>query len=64
MSILSAFIKLAKGENQKLAKERIAICNPCEFRAGILCGVCGCFLNAKVREPEEKCPKGFWNETM
>ncbi len=60
VKILSAFLKLAKGENQELAKERIAICNPCEFRNGLLCGECGCFLKAKVRDEHEHCPKNLW----
>lgn len=60
MPIANAFIKLMKGENSKLADERLKICNPCDDRMGILCGVCGCFLKAKVRDEEEECPKFKW----
>lgn len=60
MPIASAFIKLFKGENDKLSEDRLKICNPCEHRMGILCGNCGCYLKAKVRDPEEECPNKYW----
>lgn len=60
MPILSAFKKLLKGENTELSKKRLEICKDCEDRVGILCGVCGCYLKAKTRDEEEKCPKEKW----
>lgn len=45
----------------KLAKERIAICNKCEhkehYKGFVICNKCGCILNSKIRVPEEHCQK-------
>lgn len=46
--------------NNKLAKERLSVCAVCPIRKGMLCGDCGCVLQAKARLEEEVCPKGFW----
>lgn len=46
--------------------ERIKICRTCEFKdwrnnnKRLWCGQCGCFVPAKARVEEEKCPMGFW----
>jgi hypothetical protein len=46
------------------AKERMKICNSCEFRkkAGKFhyCSICYCEIEAKCNSPEEKCLKGKW----
>lgn len=60
MSIIRGFTKLIKNENEGLSKDRLRICEKCEDRAGIICGVCGCYLKAKTRDEEEKCPLNKW----
>lgn len=46
--------------------ERIQICRECEFNywknnnRRLWCKLCGCFVPAKARVENEKCPKGFW----
>lgn len=54
-------------EQQKIADQRIAICNTCEFRKHndvadfFYCGDCGCPLKGKIYSPIEKsCPKQKW----
>lgn len=46
--------------NNWLAQDRLKYCSPCKYRKGMLCGECGCVLQAKARLKEEECPKGFW----
>ncbi len=48
--------------------ERIAICRDCEFadwrnnKKRLWCAQCGCFVPAKARVENEKCPKGKWDQ--
>lgn len=46
----------------ELQKERIAICNSCEFLFELTrnCKACGCFVDAKTRLAPAKCPKAKW----
>ncbi len=37
---------------EAMAKERSAICDQCEHKKKIVCGLCNCPLEAKVRAPE------------
>lgn len=56
---------------EKLSKERMAICNSCEFidRKGSkcavsgtqpCCGECGCPLKSATRSKDYTCPKNKW----
>lgn len=54
-------------EKQKIADQRIAVCNDCPFRVYndignfYYCGKCTCPLKGKVYSPIEKsCPEGKW----
>lgn len=47
-------------QNNELARKRLAHCLYCPFREGLICGECGCNLQAKTRLPEEECPKKIW----
>jgi hypothetical protein len=42
------------------SKARLEVCKACPEWTGKSCKVCGCFVNLKVRIPEEKCPIGKW----
>jgi hypothetical protein len=48
--------------NHELAKERMKVCKKCPERVVFVCGICSCPLMAKVRYPEEQCPKDYWIE--
>lgn len=40
--------------------DRLRVCETCPLRADNRCSVCGCFLHAKTKLPDEHCPKGYW----
>tara|TARA_A100000172_G_C3041210_1_gene110554 strand:- start:741 stop:965 length:225 start_codon:yes stop_codon:yes gene_type:complete len=40
--------------------KRLSTCNECEFREHDVCGVCGCYLEAKAKWNTEDCPKNKW----
>lgn len=42
------------------SKARLVVCHGCDKWTGTSCKVCGCFVNLKVKMPEEKCPEGKW----
>lgn len=42
------------------SKARLEVCKGCDKWTGTSCKVCGCFVNLKVKIPEEKCPEGKW----
>lgn len=49
-------------EVEKIAKERLEICNKCEFKQKVFwrCKLCGCPIPTKVRSMKSKCPDGRW----
>lgn len=52
------------GLEDKLANERIKICNTCSskmyYKGFAICEECGCILNSKVRVQDEKCLINKW----
>lgn len=54
--IITGLTNKALGIKPKGYDEKKAICQECPFRKGIRCGVCGCFIDAKVRS-KSPCPK-------
>lgn len=45
------------------AKRRMSICvkNKCKkFTSRKTCDVCGCYMPAKVRSPQSRCPIAMW----
>ena len=42
------------------SQARLEVCKGCDQWTGKSCKVCGCFVNLKVKIPEEKCPLGKW----
>jgi len=50
---------MTKPETEE-SKARLEVCKTCPEWTGKSCKVCGCFVNLKVRIPEEKCPIGKW----
>ncbi len=47
---------------EELAKQRIKSCVDCDqFKKDTKrCGICGCFMPAKVRSKESECPVKKW----
>lgn len=39
---------------------RLTICASCSDRQDAQCSICGCYLAAKTKLPNEHCPKGKW----
>ena len=39
---------------------RLAECDPCKYREGTRCKLCGCFVDKKAWMPHEDCPIGRW----
>ena len=50
-------------EVEKIAKERAKVCADCGLNRNGFCKQCGCYLSAKIRSIEEKCPLDKWNKT-
>lgn len=55
-------IGIADEKAEKLAKVRGEICLACPRinKEKYSCSICGCFIAAKIRVPNEKCPEGKW----
>ena len=50
-------------EVEKIAKDRAEICADCGLNRNGFCKQCECYLSAKIRSVEEKCPLDKWNKT-
>jgi hypothetical protein len=63
--IAVGYSNLIRGRKYEFTDKRIETCKSCEFNYWILqalwCSVCKCFIPAKARVKDEKCPKGKWN---
>lgn len=52
---------IKEDENEILAKQRLKICVDClNIKKNNYCGICGCYIPAKVRSKKSECPKQFW----
>lgn len=71
--IISGYINwlvdIISGKTKYVAKQRLEICNKCEYNNKGICKICGCILKAKVRasfplDAEGKsidgCPEKKW----
>lgn len=49
-------------DHYDMSKERLAICEACEFynRTTSQCNQCGCFMKAKTLLMGSECPEGKW----
>jgi hypothetical protein len=45
---------------QEIHAARVAECDPCKYRDGTRCKLCGCFVDKKAWMPHEDCPIGRW----
>ena len=62
--IATGFAKLALDIDRDMALKRIRICKDCDkihwLGRTLWCSICKCFIPAKARVKNEKCPKGRW----
>lgn len=46
---------------QDVVLKRLAICNtPCEYKTGVRCLRCGCYITLKTAVLAATCPEGKW----
>ena len=48
--------------DQDIIDKRREICDGCEFKLGLNCKKCGCFIKAKTRVATASCPVGKWEK--
>ena len=48
--------------DQDIIDKRREICDGCEFKMGLNCTKCGCFIKAKTRVATVACPVGKWDK--
>jgi len=67
-NIAVGFGRLALGKKCLFTDARIRTCQQCDYKIwkrngrSLWCSVCHCFVPAKARVENEKCPRGFWKE--
>lgn len=49
-------------ELENFALHRIKICRECDRYKAFFCKECGCFMPAKTRMKNQRCPLGKWKE--
>lgn len=61
-SILDGFkhIVWKDADTEAMAISRAKICTACDFNKGTFCKECGCYISAKIRSKQEKCPILKW----
>ena len=47
-------------EDSETAKNRLAICEKCEFYVNTRCTKCGCYMAVKTHVKAANCPVGKW----
>ena len=65
VNIIKGWANLLMGKKTCVSKTRMDVCRKCPHRKRIMgimdvCAMCGCFLKAKTRVLEEKCPIRLW----
>lgn len=60
-ALVRSKLLLTSEEEEKLAKTRMDVCNACEFKSKVsTCNKCGCYLPAKTKNKDSKCPLLLW----
>lgn len=57
---LVKYILVGGRVSQEVYKDRLDICNSCEYLKGTQCGICGCYVKVKAKWTTENCPKNKW----
>lgn len=65
-NIVKGNVAYVVGIKYEFTDGRVRICQKCDFNYWVgrtlWCRICKCFVPAKARVKEEKCPKGFWSQ--
>ncbi|MFQ5769758.1 MAG: hypothetical protein ACE5HX_04425 [bacterium] len=63
-NIFVGYVNLVKGAKFEFTDDRIRICQKCNksywLDRSLWCSICKCYIPAKARVKEEKCPKNKW----
>lgn len=63
-AIATGYTNLVRGVKYEFADGRIRICQQCEknywIKRTLWCSICKCFIPAKARVEDEKCPLKKW----
>ena len=62
MRAMGNHVKNVLLHDQDIIDKRRAICDDCEFKMGLNCTKCGCFIKAKTRVATVGCPVGKWDK--
>lgn len=54
----SNMIRIFSSQEERDLRQKI--CNDCEYKDGVRCGICGCFLIGLRKIEHAKCPMGKW----
>lgn len=65
-NLLKSKLLIGKPEIDELASLRMDVCNSCQFKSTVTnrCKACGCYLPAKTRVLDQKCPKNKWKKVI
>ena len=65
-NIAKGYTALVAGKKCKGTDARIRVCRTCKYnswiRKTLWCSLCKCYIPAKARVLNEKCPKDKWKE--
>lgn len=53
-------VRTASHEQVIMAMERLTICENCPKNRNGFCGICGCYLPAKIMVVDSDCPESRW----
>lgn len=64
-NIIIGWFNLMIGKEHRVYQARYRICKHCRYRRRIfglflICSKCGCFIKAKVKSDDERCPEYNW----
>lgn len=65
-NITKGYTALVTGKKYEFTDGRIRICRKCEdnhwIKKTLWCSICNCFIPAKARVKDEKCPNDKWDK--
>jgi hypothetical protein len=63
-NIAVGYANLARGKKCEFTDDRVRACQKCDknywIKRTLWCSICKCFVPAKARVENEKCPEGKW----
>ena len=66
VNIAKGYVALARKKKFEFTDDRVRTCQDCDYRKWLgktlWCKICKCYVPAKARVEDEKCPKDFWSK--